>query len=89
MTDAIILLLQISGFVFALILAIMSLTFLIVLIFGAIRAAVPSSKKPKQDRQITKEINDAVSLNRKSSRFDDEGPFPRDYERRRYPGSRR
>ena len=89
MTDAIILLFQISGFVFALILAILSLAFLIVLIMGALRTIFQSTRNIKRDRQITKEIKDAVSHVNEPSRFDGEGPFPRDYERRRYPGSRR
>ena len=87
MTDAIILLLQISGFVLALILAILSLAFLFVLIMGALRTIFQSTRKSKQDRQITKEIKDAFSYVNEPRRRDDKGTFTRDYERRRYPGS--
>lgn len=89
MTDAIILLFQISGFVFALILAILSLAFLIVLIMGALRTIFQSTRTIKRDRQITKEIKDAFSYVNEPRRRDDKGAFARDYERRRYPGSRR
>lgn len=102
MTDAIIFLLQLTGFALAMILAIVVVSILILLLGGAIKYVVfsirkqtntpkryPNARKPKHDRQVTKEINHAVSTVNSAFHRNGKGAFAGDYERRRHPRPRK